>query len=459
MADIIDMPKLSDTMSVGTLVTWLKKEGDEVASGDMVAEVETDKATMEVESFTDGVLLKQYAKAGEQLPIGAPLCAIGEKGESAPEVDMPSTDKAAPKEASEEEAEAPSLEKAPATEKATPKDGDATKAEKSYEKKSIQKESDTPDSPQHAEGERIKASPLAKKLAAEKNIPLEAVAGSGPAGRIVKADILKAEKDGVTASSASGSKPRKSGITADAIVPMPGMIAEDSSQPVSGMRSAIARRLVESKQSVPHFYLEVEIDAAPLLSLRKQLNQKLVNLEPEKGGMKVTVNDFILKATTEALRRVPAVNASWQGDHIQQHGNVHLAFGVALEEGLVTPIIRNAQQKSLRQISAEAKSLIVKARDRKLKPDDMTGSTFTVTNLGMYGVKNFYGIINPPNAGILSVSSTRKVPVVAPDGSLTVGERMHIGFSGDHRVVDGALGAQFLQALAEILETPALMLV
>ena len=225
------------------------------------------------------------------------------------------------------------------------------------------------------------------------------------------------------------------------------------------MRSAIARRLVESKTTVPHFYLEIEVDSAPLSLMRKRINDKLVNLDPTHGGIKITVNDMILKASTEALRRVPAVNTSWMNDHILQHDSVHLAFGVAIDDGLLTPVIRDAQAKTLRQIAVEAKSLIQKARNKKLKPDEMSGSTFTVTNLGMFGIKSFFGIINPPNAGILSVSAAIKQPVVNDAGEIVVGERMSVGFSGDHRVVDGSTGAQYLHALKEILETPEIMLV
>ena len=201
------------------------------------------------------------------------------------------------------------------------------------------------------------------------------------------------------------------------------------------------------------------MDAAPLIKLRAEINKDLADLPPEQGGIKLTVNDFILKASTEALRRVPGVNTSWMGDHIQQHGAVHMSFGVAVPEGLVTPVVRDAHLKSLRQISAEAKQLIKKARDKKLKPEEMSGSTFTVTNLGMYGVTGFYGIINMPNAAILSVGATISKPVVGPDGQLAVGQRMAIGLSGDHRVIDGATGAEFLMALKTVLETPALMLV
>lgn len=448
MAEIIDMPKLSDTMSVGTLITWLKKEGDAVASGDMLCEVETDKATMEVENFVDGVMLKHYVAEGGEIPVGAPMCAIGEKGEEPPAVEAtPAPAAEAPKEEpKEEEVPAP----APAADAPTPQ---------GRKQEYIPEETATPaPAPKRAEGEKIKASPLARKLAAEKAIPLEAIQGSGPGGRVVKKDVLAAEKAGVTAtpapSASSGATPAPAFTT-----PTGGAIAEEAQIKVSNMRKTIAKRLVESKTQIPHFYVETEVNAAALLKLRAELNSELAELPPEQGGIKLTVNDFILKASAEALRRVPGVNCSWMGDHIQQHGGVHMAFGVAVPEGLVTPVIRDAHAKGLRQISAEAKVLIGKARDKKLTPDEMSGSTFTVTNLGMFGMTGFYGIINPPNAAILSVGATIKKPVVNDKGEIVVGQRMAIGLSGDHRVIDGATGAGFLQALQTVLETPALMLV
>jgi pyruvate dehydrogenase E2 component (dihydrolipoamide acetyltransferase) len=225
------------------------------------------------------------------------------------------------------------------------------------------------------------------------------------------------------------------------------------------MRKSIAKALVASKTQAPHFYLQIEVNGAPLAAMRKELNAKLAELPKEHGGTKFTVNDLTLKAAAEAVRRVPAINRSWEGDTIKQHPNVHLAFGVAVDEGLVTPVIRAAETKSLRQIGAEAKVLIKKARDKKLAPDEMSGSTLTVTNLGMFGISDFYGIINPNNAAILSIGATIKRPVVNENDEIVVGQTMKVGLSGDHRVIDGAVGAQYLQALKEILETPTLMLV
>lgn len=421
MATIIDMPKLSDTMTEGTLVNWLKNEGDKVSSGDMLAEVETDKATMELENFEEGILLKQYVSVGSQVPVGSPICAIGKEGEAVPDAPAPATQEAATPAATEPQPATPAV--APvATPAATPVTAPMVAS---------------------VDG-RIKASPLAKKIAAEKGVALAGLQGSGPGGRIVKADVLNAPVGGSVISAGQ--------------TMLAGPVAQEMSQPISNMRSTIARRLVESKTQIPHFYLNIEVDAEPLAKTRAALNAKLADVPAEQGGTKLTVNDFILKATVDALRKAPGVNASWMGTTIQQHGAVHLSFGVAIEEGLVTPVIRDAHNKSLMQISAEAKALVKKARAKKLKPEEMTGSTFTVTNLGMFGVSNFYGIINPPNAGILSVGATEKRPVINEHGEMVIGQRMSIGFSGDHRVVDGATAAIFLQSLKNVLETPAVML-
>ncbi len=451
MAETIEMPKLSDTMTVGTIVNWLKKEGDEVAIGDMLCEVETDKATMELENLVaDGVLIKVYIPEGGEAPVGSPLCAIGEKGESAPEVEAPSADEV--KEA-KEDSEDDSKEEEEADEE--PKKGkkEAPKEDTKPEPQGRKQESASKEEkPAKSDGERAKVSPLAKKLAKELGVDLDDVEGSGPGGRIVKADVEKAAKE--------GPKPKPVAASSAAPVSLSGApIAEEGPIKVTNMRKAIARALTESKTQIPHFYLETEIDAAALMKLRADLNKDLAELPPEKGGIKLTVNDFILKASAEAMRRVPGVNCSWMGDSIQQHGGVHLAFGVAVPDGLVTPVIRDAHLKGLRQLSAEAKELIKKARDKKLKPEEMSGSTFTVTNLGMYGVTGFYGIIAPPNAAILSVGATIAKPVVDANGQLAVGQRMAVGLSGDHRVIDGATGAEFLMALKTVLETPALMLV
>jgi len=422
MAEMIDMPKLSDTMSVGTLVKWNIKEGQTVAFGDILAEVETDKATMELSCTVPGTILKIYAPAGSQLPVGDPICAIGKKGEEAPDPKAKSTPpKASPTPAIPESTGIPCIPEAPASSPApvTAK-SDAT---------------------------RTKASPYAKRMAEKAALNLAKLSGTGPEGRIVGRDVVAATS--IPAATAPATP-----LSVAVAKPSDGKgIQDDTDVPVSNMRATIARRLIESKTTVPHFYLEVEIDAAPLLAMRESINKRLADAGGEKA-LKLSVNDFILKASAEALRQVPAVNASWAGTSIRQHSAVHLAFGVALEDGLVTPVVRDAHSKSLKEIALEAKALIGKARSKKLTPAEMSGSTFTVTNLGMYGVSGFFGIINMPNAAILSVGATIKKAVVDEQDRIVIGQRMVIGLSGDHRVVDGANGAQFLQALKQILEAP-----
>ncbi|OUW16362.1 MAG: pyruvate dehydrogenase complex dihydrolipoamide acetyltransferase [Opitutales bacterium TMED158] len=431
MATIIDMPKLSDTMTVGTVANWLIKEGDPVASGDVIAEIETDKATMELEAFDEGTLLKQIAPVGAEVPVGSPIAAIGEAGESV-EIDS-SPNAPSPK------SESPS---ATAPEESLPNASAVTP---------IETDVDQPSAASSSSGGRVKASPLARKLAEQNGIDLTSLNGTGPNGRIVKKDVLAAESSGTA----------KAGDSRATSVPVdsgPG-IAEEADIPVSKMRTVIAQRLRESKNTAPHFYLESEIDVGKLIELRKEVNDELAELAPEQGGAKFSVNDFILKAATEALRRVPEMNRSWNEKTIRQHSAVNISFGVAIDDGLLTPVIPDADAKGLKRISREAKELIAKARSKKLSPAEMSGSTFTVTNLGMFGVSSFYGIINTPNAGILSVGATVARPVVNDAGEIGIGRIMKIGLSCDHRVVDGAVGARFLQALKSILETPALILV
>ncbi len=423
------MPKLSDTMSVGTLVNWLKNEGDLIEPGDLIAEVETDKATMELEAFDEGILLKQVAAAGDQIPIGGAVAVIGEKDETV-DLDALGVGAAAP------------VEEAPAEEVAAPAESKPEAKAAPEVKASI------------SSNGRVKASPLARKLAEKMGIDLGSIQGTGPGGRIVKADV----------ESATGSSTASSGTTSSiAPISIPvsstgSAIAEDAKLPLNNIRTIIAQRLLESKTQVPHFYLETEVDVAPLMQLRKDLNEHLGQLPPEQGGIKLTVTDFILKATSEALHRVPQVNASWGGDHIQQHGAVHMGVAVAVDDGLVVPVIKDSHAKGVRQISAELKELAGKAKSKKLSPNEMSGSTFTVSSLGMFPINGFFGIINQPNAGILSVGTAVKQPVVDANDNIVVGHRMTIGASFDHRVVDGAVGAMFLKALKEILETPALIL-
>jgi len=442
MANIIDMPKLSDTMTVGTLVKWKKREGDAVKSGDILAEVETDKATMELESFFDGTLLKIFVPDGAQVAIGDALCAVGQPGEK---IETPAAKKAeigklkaeptvpaapvsaAPVAASAREQSAPpSAAPAPAAEVAA-----------SVSERKI------------APGQRVRISPLARKLAAEKGIDYAGIQGSGPHGRIVRADIITASKAG----GKSEIRNSKSEMAGSAPLLTRGPIQEERTVAVSNMRGTIARRLLESKTQIPHFYAEVEIDAEPLLALRQQVNAAL-----EKEGVKLSVNDFILKACAESLRRVPAVNASWETTQIRFFSAAHVAFAVAIDDGLITPVIRDAHLKTIFQIASEAKQLAALAKEKKLQPPQYTGGTFCVSNLGMMGVERFTAIINPPNSAILAVGSVVKKPVVKDD-RVVVGQRMSLTLSCDHRVVDGALGATYLGALKQLLEAPSLLLI
>jgi pyruvate dehydrogenase E2 component (dihydrolipoamide acetyltransferase) len=433
MANIIEMPKLSDTMTVGTLVKWLKKEGDVVKSGTTLAEVETDKATMELECFFDGTILKIFAEAGSQVALGAPLCAVGKPGEV---VEAPAGKPAAPAPAKEETKAAAPAPVATSTSESKPATPDHA-----------------PAAPARADGERVKISPLAKKLAAEKGVDASSVTGSGPGGRIVRADIEAAAKAPKSASAPAAKNSGPAASFAGGTIGAKGPVQQERAVPVSTMRGVIAKRLLESKTTIPHFYLEIEIDAEPLLALREQLNKGL-----EAAGVKLSVNDFILKASAEALRRVPDVNASWHGTEIRYHAAANVSFAVALPDGLITPVVFNAHDKSVFEISKDAKSLGKKAKDKKLTPAEFTGGTFCVSNLGMMGIPKFAAIINPPNAAILGVGTTVTKPVVK-NGQIVVGQTLTLTLSADHRVVDGAVGAQFLGALKAVLESPALLLV
>jgi pyruvate dehydrogenase E2 component (dihydrolipoamide acetyltransferase) len=461
MATIIDMPKLSDTMTVGTLVKWLKNEGDPLTSGMMIAEIETDKATMELECFEDGTLLKQVAQVGDQIAVGAPICVIGKSGEDlsglklAPPAAAPTSPSSGtvpvPPPAAPATAPAvsptPPLAPAPSASAARPEPLSHTSTP-----------SHTPIAASIADG-RTKVSPLARKIAAERGIDVSRLRGSGPGGRIVKSDVLAAVEG--KASYVTTPVPRSGTVSVPPSTSAPlagtavfrGPIAEQKDTPLSNMRATIARRLLEAKTQIPHFYLEIEVDAAPLLALRAQINGAL-----EGRGVKLSVNDFILKASVEALRRVPAVNSSWEGTLIRQHAAVHMAFAVAIEDGLITPVVRDAHDKSVFAIAAEAKTLGALAKQKKLKPEQYTGGTFCVSNLGMFGLDRFSAIINPPNAAILAVGGTIKKPVVGPGDTIVVGHRLSLTLSCDHRVVDGALGAQWLAALKDLVEKPALLL-
>ena len=416
----IRMQKLSDTMEVGTLLKWHKKPGDAVEFDDELADVETDKATMALTAPEDGILHAIYVEEGAKVPVGAPVALILDEGEEPP------AEGAVP-------AAQPSAEEAPP---AAAEEVDAPSA--------------SPSAPVvRADGERIKASPLARKIAAEKGIDLAGISGTGPGGRIVKKDL---EGAGAAAAAPAPIAAGTPAAPAPAIRPTAG--AGDQRIPLSGMRSIIAERLLASKTQIPHFYLNIEVDAAPLLTLRKQINATAA-----EGGPKFTVNDFVLKAIVGAAQAVPAVNASFDGDAIVQFGSVNLSVAIAVEDGLVTPVVRDAQTKSLPEISAAVKDLADRARNKRLSPDEFAGGTITVSNLGAYGVDNFDAIINPPQAAILSVGAAKAKPVVNDAGEIVPGQRMWVGMSCDHRVIDGAVGATYLAEFKKLIENPALMLV
>jgi pyruvate dehydrogenase E2 component (dihydrolipoamide acetyltransferase) len=418
MAKYIEMPKLADTMTEGTLVKWRVKEGDKVATGDILGEIETDKATMEVESFDDGTIHKLLVAAGEKVPCGTPIALLLAKNE------QPPADGAPPVVAAKPAAAAAAVSSAPS--------GTATAVAPSIGSRAATSTS----------GSRVKASPLAKKIAASKGVNLSNVRGTGPAGRVVARDVESAP---VT--------PAGGGSSVPTVAPVPAGPGDTVIQ-LSGMRRVIAERLLSSKTHLPHFYLTIEVDAAPLMKLRAEANAAA----EAAGSAKLTVNDFVLKAVVTAAQKVPQVNASFAGDSIIQYASVNLSVAVAVEEGLVTPVIRDAQKKSLREISEGVKDLATRARNKKLKPDEYVGGTITVSNLGAYGIDQFCAIINPPQALILAIGAIVKKPVVGPGDTIVVGQRVNITLSADHRVVDGAVGANYLAELKKLLESPALML-
>ena len=432
MPSYIEMPKLSDTMTEGTLVKWRKQKGDKIVAGDVLAEVETDKATMEMEAFDDGILTEIFVPEGQKVAIGQRLALLLAPGETAPSADSAPPAKAAP---------APPATTAPASEKPAPAAGPVPTPVAAVSEAAS------------SNGDvRVKASPLAKKIAAEKGIDLTRLSGSGPGGRIVQRDVLGAASSPAPAQARSTS-PAPTAAPASVPATPPG--EGDQRIPLTGMRRAIAERLLVSKTQIPHFYLNIDVDAGELMRIRAE-----VNADAEKAGLaKLTLNDFILKAAIVAATRVPKVNASFAGDSIIQYAAINMAVAVAVEDGLVTPVIRDAGKKSLREISEIVKDLATRARTRKLKPEEYQGGTLTVSNLGSYGIDSFSAIINPPQSLILSIGAIVKKPVVTPAGQIAVGQRLNIGLSADHRVVDGAIGAEYLAELRRLLENPALMLI
>lgn len=411
-AKIIKMPKLSDTMKEGTVASWQKNEGDKVESGEVLAEIETDKATMEFESFEDGVVLYQGVKEGESAAVDSILAIVGEKGADYKKL-IEAFEQEEEKEEEEESAGSKPAEKEAKTESKPNKEA-ASKTQSS------------------SDG-RIKISPLARKMADEKGIDPSNVEGSGDGGRIVKRDI-------------EDFKPKTASAAAQAVSG-----AEESfeDKPVSQMRKTIAKRLGESKFSAPHFYLTIDLDMDKAIEARKAIN--------ELPDTKISFNDIVIKAAAAALKKHPAVNSAWMEDKIRQNKHVHIGVAVAVDEGLLVPVVRFADQKQLSQITAEVKDYAQKARDKKLQPEDWEGSTFSISNLGMFGIEEFTAIINPPNSCIMAIGAIRQEPVVK-DGEIKVGNRMKVTLSCDHRVVDGALGAQFLQTFKAYIENPVTIL-
>ena len=432
MPKIIEMPKLSDTMTEGTLAKWLVKEGDSVSTGQSLADVETDKATMEMPCFFEGTLHKILIPAGSKAVLGAPLAVVLEEGEEAPA----NLDEIIAK-AQAAVASAPAAEAKPA--------GGASPARKAATPGSRLPTAPQPTRRAVAGAEtRVKASPLARKIAAERGVDLSRLTGTGPGGRIVRADVENAPVGGAAAAR---------GPATPTIRPVFG--DEDERVPTSSMRNIIAERLLASKTQIPHFYLQMEVDAGPLMEFRAHLNATA----DKNGGNKYTVNDFILKAVIRAAQAQPAINAAWDGDAIVKFKSVGLSVAIAVDDGLVTPVIKQAEKKTLLEISQSVKDLAGKAKTKKLSPDDFAGGTITVSNLGAYGIDQFAAIINPPQAAIVAIGSIRKTPVVNDKGQIVVGQRMWVGLSGDHRVVDGAVAATFLAEMRKLLENPALMLI
>lgn len=447
MAQIIGLPKLSPTMEEGVLVKWVKGEGDSVEPGDLVAEVETDKANMDFNLEDEGVLLKLLVDEGATVKLGAPVAILGEAGEDITELVQV---------AEAQLAGGPSPSPAP-----SPSPTPAPSPSPSPSPTPTPSPSPAP-SPAPSPGRRVLASPLAKTLAIELGIDLRGLTGSGPGGRIVERDVRAAASGTGTSTGTDtgdsaelvdtdpGEDTPSTALAVFGGSPTPAMIpASDEyvDKPLSNMRKRIAERMVEVKRNVPHFYLTRDFDVAPLLAFRKRLNHLL----GDRG--KVSVNDMLIKGVALALRRVPDCNAAFVGDAIRYFTGVHIGVAVALDRGLITPVVRNADLKGIGVIGAEVRDLATRARDRRLKMHEIQGSTFTVSNLGMFGIDHFEAIINPPEAGILAIGTIVEKPVVV-DGQIAIGKRMSLSMSCDHRVIDGALGARYLKELVDILEKP-----
>jgi pyruvate dehydrogenase E2 component (dihydrolipoamide acetyltransferase) len=443
----IQMPKLSDTMTEGTLIAWKKKKGDQVSAGEVLAEIETDKATMEWESPEDGTLTEIYVQEGGKVNVGDKIALIRGEGEEAPKQETPEQKKKS--EAAEEkkppaETEKPGPVEAAEKETAPPKQQGVGAAVSAARTETTQQKPQARE--QKPEEARVKASPVARRIAAELGVDLSTVKGTGPDGRVTETDVRAAAK----IKTLEPARPR-AGRDRDEGVPAP----TSARIQLSGMRKIIAQRLVESLGPVPHFYLTIDINAGPLMEAREELKSAGEGAD----AAKITVNDLVLKAAVMAAVKVPRVNASFDDNAIVQYADVDLGVAVAIEDGLLTPVIRAAQDKSLREISALAKDLAHRARNKRMKPEEFQGGTFTLSNLGGMGIDSFSAVINPPQGFILAVGKVTKSPVVDDCDQITVGHRMSITMSCDHRVIDGALGAEYLEELRHLVENPALLMV
>ncbi|MBB4636299.1 pyruvate dehydrogenase complex dihydrolipoamide acetyltransferase [Longimicrobium terrae] len=444
MATKVYMEALSPTMEEGRLVTWLKAEGDEVKEGDVLAEVETDKATMELAARGSGVLRKRFINEGDTANVGVMIAIVAKADEDISALEGGGTSAPAPA------AEAPKAE-VPKAETAAPA-AEAPKAEPAQAAAPAAAAAPAPAEAAQGEGGRVKASPLARRLAAEAGLQVGAVQGTGPGGRVIRRDIQDAVARGGQQAEAQASAPAQAAAQPAAAAVAPTTDARFREHPISQMRKAIARRLAQSIGPVPTFYLTVEVDMGEAMALRGRINERFA-----KEGIKTSPNDLVIKAVSMALRRHPFVNAAWTGDSIHLYEQVHIGVAVAIEEGLITPVIRDADRKGVGEISAEVKELAGRAREKKLKPEEFTGSTFSISNLGMFGIEEFTAIINPPEAAILAVGAIGPKVVVDDSGEMVVRQRMRMTLSCDHRVIDGATGAAFLQTLKQYLEEPMMM--
>ncbi len=439
MATNILMPALSPTMTEGTLTRWLKKEGEAIKAGDVIAEIETDKATMEVEAVDEGVLGKILVEDGtENVAVNAPIAVLVDEGETVPS-----------------EAPAAPAPKPPAAAKSDAPEPAAAKPEPQVARPAPMANGQAPS------GERIFASPLARRMAKQAGIDLSSLKGSGPNGRIVRADIQAAQAGGAPAA-AKAPAAAPAAAAEPAAAPLgkataPAIVAPHKLVPHSTMRKVIAKRLSESTATIPHFYVSMDIEIDALIALMGQLNGKSPPKEAP-GAYLITINDMVIKAAAATLRKVPAVNASWTDDGMAFYDDVDISVAVSIPDGLITPIIRQADVKGLATISREMKDLAGRARAGKLKPEEFQGGGFSISNMGMFGVSSFTAIINPPQSAILAVAAGRKRPIVNKDGELAVATVMTCTLSVDHRVADGALGANWMRAFKQVVEDPLSLL-